>query len=282
MKKILVPTDFSNNAYAALHYATQLFEKEKCLFYVLHSFENEKNRLEGTITLEKKGPKFAQLYQESKSKLTAIIHRINSDAPNDLHNFKSISSSEDLTTEINNIVKKRAIDFVCIGSKGVTASQDIFLGSNTLSIIKEIKGAPLIIVPQQLDYEPIEKIAFTTGFKRAYEPIEMEPLQYISKLTEAPVHILHIRNEESMNDEKRKNFHQLFHLLTEVHRESSWVSNKSVYKGVMDFVTQENIQLLAMIYYKHNPIFNIFREAVIKNIVKHIAIPFLIIPSANR
>lgn len=282
MKKILVPADFSHNAYAALHYATQLFKEEKCQFYLLHSFEHQKSRLDGRITFEKKGSKFAKLYDESESKLKALVHRIHSDAPNDLHKFKPISSAHALTTEINKVIKQRVIDFVCIGSKGVTAAQNIFLGSNTLSIIKKISGAPLIIVPQQIEYEPVAKIAFTTGFKRDYQATEMEALQYISKLTSAPVHILHIRNEESMSDAQREHFHQLFHLLTDVHRESSSVSDESVHKGIINFVEEEKVQLLALIYYKDNPILSIFREDVIKNIAKHITIPFLIIPAEEQ
>lgn len=38
MKRILLPTDFSDNAFNALSYAMQLFEKEKCEFTLLHTY----------------------------------------------------------------------------------------------------------------------------------------------------------------------------------------------------------------------------------------------------
>src|SRR5690625_1264734 len=37
MKKILLPTDFSKNAYNAIAYAVQLFKEEQCTFYLLHT-----------------------------------------------------------------------------------------------------------------------------------------------------------------------------------------------------------------------------------------------------
>ena len=39
MRHILVPTDFSKNAYDALFYTTRLFKKEECTFYILNTFE---------------------------------------------------------------------------------------------------------------------------------------------------------------------------------------------------------------------------------------------------
>ena len=38
MKKILIPTDFSDNAYGALAYAAQLYAEEDCTFFLLHSY----------------------------------------------------------------------------------------------------------------------------------------------------------------------------------------------------------------------------------------------------
>lgn len=38
MKKIFLPTDFSKNAQKAIDYALCLFEKEACIFYLLHAY----------------------------------------------------------------------------------------------------------------------------------------------------------------------------------------------------------------------------------------------------
>lgn len=38
MKRILLPTDFSNNAWNAISYAAQLFKNEACTFYLLHTY----------------------------------------------------------------------------------------------------------------------------------------------------------------------------------------------------------------------------------------------------
>ncbi len=38
MKKILLPTDFSENALNAIDYALQLFKDEKCAFFILNTY----------------------------------------------------------------------------------------------------------------------------------------------------------------------------------------------------------------------------------------------------
>ena len=38
MKRILLPTDFSENAYNAISYAVQLYKDIKCKFYILHTY----------------------------------------------------------------------------------------------------------------------------------------------------------------------------------------------------------------------------------------------------
>mgnify|MGYP000303646047 CR=1 FL=1 len=40
MKKILLPTDFSENAQKAIDYALLLFKNEACTFYLLHAYHD--------------------------------------------------------------------------------------------------------------------------------------------------------------------------------------------------------------------------------------------------
>jgi len=38
MKHILIPTDFSSNAWNAIQYALKLFKNEECTFYLLNTY----------------------------------------------------------------------------------------------------------------------------------------------------------------------------------------------------------------------------------------------------
>jgi hypothetical protein len=52
MKNILIPTDFSENAWNAIVYAASLFKKNECSFYLIHVNPIDPNSgSEGTMFL---------------------------------------------------------------------------------------------------------------------------------------------------------------------------------------------------------------------------------------
>ena len=49
MQNILVPTDFSNDAYNALFYASKLFKSKTCNFYLLNTYSESSPLLSRSI-----------------------------------------------------------------------------------------------------------------------------------------------------------------------------------------------------------------------------------------
>lgn len=282
MKTILVLTDFSNNAYCALHYATQLFATEKCDFIIVHSFENQLKNLTSRIAIDKNEALVDELYTTYESKCVEVKHKIKLDTNNDNHSFRTLATSLALSRAINKLIVKENVDFVVMGSKGSTSARDILLGSNTVTMLQKIKKAPLLVIPGELDFKPIKKIAFATGFKRAFDKKELQPLVDLSLLNKAQVDVIHLSEQEKMTEIQRANFHQLFQLLRKTNPENNWLQGETnIYNAITSYLNKEDIQLLAMIYYKHNAIVELFREATVKDIAKHILIPFLIVPAQN-
>jgi nucleotide-binding universal stress UspA family protein len=149
-------------------------------------------------------------------------------------------------------------------------------------MIRKIQNAPLLVIPSPLNFKPIKKIAFATGFKRPYSKKELEPLVTISSLYNADIKIVHVNKKEKMSDIQRVNVHELFKLLGSAQPENTWLyDNVDIDEAISSFVQLEQIDILAMISYKHNAIVRLFREATLKNIAKHATIPLLIIPKID-
>lgn len=279
MKSILIPTDFSKNAYCALYYVTQLFAEEKCKFILVHSFENQVTNLTSRIDIGKTEAVVEELYSNSEAKCEEVKHKIILDAKNENHSFTTIATSLTLSRAINKLITKEQVDFVVMGSKGNTAAREVLMGSNTLAMIKKIKKAPLLVIPQEIDFKPIKKIAFATGFKREHFKAQLQSLVYISSLTNASIKVIHKYKKEKMEPEQRANFHKLFELLENSNPENNWLPDEpNTYAAITTYLNNQEIDLLVMIYYKHNAIVRLFREATVKNIAKYTLIPFLILP----
>jgi nucleotide-binding universal stress UspA family protein len=280
MKKIIIPTDFSKNAYDALHYATQLFAEEKCKFIIIHSFENQVSNLTSRVDIGKTEALVEELYNSCEAQCDEVIDQIVLETKNDKHTYETIATSLTLSRALNKLTEKENADYIVMGSKGKTAALDILIGSNTLAMIQKIKNAPLLVIPQKMQFKPIKKIAFATGFKRSFTEKELKPLTYLASANDAPMKVIHSQKKEKLSEEQRANFHQLFQLLDNCKPQYNWLpGDMETYNAITSYLHKEHIDLLGMIHYKHNAIVLLFREATVKDIAKHAFIPFLILPA---
>ncbi len=156
MKNILIPTDFSENAYSALYYATRLFKNEPCRFYILNTLDSEASVITG-----KTDP---QLINESKEKLTEIRHTIVRDTEDYDHSFESILTTEKLLETIEKTVKEKGIDIIVMGTKGATGAKGFFVGSTTSNVIQKIKCCPVLVVPEEFNFEEFLETSDTRKF----------------------------------------------------------------------------------------------------------------------
>ena len=73
MRKILIPTDFSDNAMNAIKYATELFKHGPTEIYLLHAFSDsvyeDKARLADAVFEELQEKADSQLFPKSKTYL---------------------------------------------------------------------------------------------------------------------------------------------------------------------------------------------------------------------
>ncbi|WP_299215176.1 universal stress protein [uncultured Aquimarina sp.] len=282
MKRILVPTDFSNNAYGALFYATRLFQDHECQFYILNTFEVHTPVLTGRIDTSKGDLLYQKLSAKSKDGLTQTFHSIIRDTDDLNHTFETISVSKDLTETINKTIKKKNIDLVVMGTKGATGASTLFMGSNTVKVVQKIHNCPVLVVPDEYDFQKPMEIAFPTDFRRFYIAEELKPLIDIASLFGSSIRIFHIHEEEKLDEIQEHNYTSLKNHLSDFTHSIHWISKEGQKARLInDFIDELDIDLLVMVNYRHSLMENITREPIIKKIGFHPSVPFLVIPDAS-
>jgi nucleotide-binding universal stress UspA family protein len=282
MKTILVPTDFSKNAYCALFYAAKLFEEEPSRFIIFNSFEAQVSKLTSAIYIGKSEELINELLKASEAECLAVQHKLVSDLETTKHTFKIICTSLVLTSAINEIIASENVDFVVMGSKGKTATERIFIGSNSFKAIQTIKEVPLLIIPDQLDYKEPKKIGFASGFKRTYSKKQLIPLKEIPKLFNAKTTIIHVNEDEKLNDVQLANLHSLLEISKNEDFDLNWLPEEhSKAETIMEHVYEEQLDILAICYYEQSFINNLFKERVVKEIAYQIRTPLLVLPSID-
>lgn len=274
-KNILLPTDFSDNAWSAAHYAFKLYAEEDCNFYFLHSSHLRSPGM--AVSSDKLARVMAETNMKALSELKSKAERAN---PNPKHNFNIILSKNDLLDAIENTLSQHKIDLVVMGTKGATKSQEIFFGSNTVDVIKKISSSAVLMVPDAFDFVKPEQIAFPTDFNRSYGK-ETEYVKQLSELYSSKIRVVYISEEGELsakqNEQKKaleaalENYPHSFHLMPD---------NGKKEHSIKDFIEELDIDILAMIHYKHSFLEYVIKEPIIKRIGFQPTIPFLVIPHA--
>ncbi|MUU79690.1 universal stress protein [Winogradskyella endarachnes] len=273
---ILIPTDFSDNAWCATVYALKLFKDKDCLFYFFHS---TKLKINSTAKLSNKLIHF--LTENATKELLHLKDIAESTDANPKHDFEIIVCNNDLNETMVRIIEKNDINLVVMGTKGATKGKEIIFGSNTVKAIRKIKKCPILVVPDEYDYMRPSQIAFPTDFNRLYSE-ELKPLKFLSDLHQSKIRVIHINKEEELTELQEYNLDQLEVKLKKHNHSFHWMPDYGKkHTAIKDFIDELNINILVMVSYKYSFIKRILREPVIKKIGFKPSIPFLVIPYNN-
>ncbi|MGB7785043.1 MAG: universal stress protein [Salinimicrobium sp.] len=280
MKNILLPTDFSENAYNAVKFAVQLFKDEECRFFLLNTYtpvlyDNE------YLVYSASQPTLTEIYRNNSAKgLERVVRRVKRNFHNDLHSFEKLSSFNLLSDEIKEIVKEKNIDLIVMGTKGATGAEEILFGSHTVHAIKKVK-CPLLAVPAHYDFKVPEQILFPTD----YEPKVVKLLPVVKEIAaanKATLHFMHVYFGVELSEEQARTKQALNRHFKEVDHQFYSISDKSVPQAIYDFQEEHNIDLLVLINNKHSFFENLLFRPIVNEIGFHVKVPFLVIPSGNK
>lgn len=271
---ILVPTDFSDNAWNAVVYALKFYEAYVCTFYLLNSINMAKPKM--TLNSGKLSEMLSNTAKEELLELKKIAEVSNA---NDNHNFEIILSQDNLNQAIEFSIKKHNIDLVVMGTKGATGAKEVLYGSNTVGIINKMHICPVLIVPEAFDYNTPKEIAFPTDFNRIYNSIQTKTLQHMAIIQDSKIRVVHIEKEKQLSTFQEDNMENLKNALKEYEVSFHWMPQYSnLTKEINDFIEEFNVDILVMINYKHSFIQKLIHEPVITKMGHHLKIPFLVVP----
>ncbi len=159
MKKILVPTDFSEHANYAAKVAASIAKKSDARIYFLHvvdlpvydtntGIREHQDVVESLFIMKQVKAKFNQLFQEE------YLEGVNA---------VEVLSFSGVHENIAMQVEKHQIDLIVMGSHGASGWKDIFLGSNTEKIVRLV-NCPVITVKSDIPNFNPKKIVFSSSF----------------------------------------------------------------------------------------------------------------------
>ncbi len=279
MKNILLPTDFSPNAWNATRYAIELYRKKPCTFYLLNTYTPAIVHSRFMAATASGGVMDDNVKALSENGLKETLEQIEAECKYDQHNFEIISSFSLLTEEIKELIETANIDLIVTGTKGASGFEEVFMGSNTVRIIKAVRKCPVLVIPEKYDYRKPLRIAFATDFKRNFSLDILKPLASLAKNLGAAIHIIHINESEVLDKYQQTNKDMLIDLLQPLEHQIHWMPYFSGKSDVMQYFLKEfDMDMLALVHYKHGFLEELIREPVVKRVAFHTQMPLLVLP----
>jgi len=279
MKNVLIPTDFSDNAWDALQYAIRLYDDIPTCFYILNTYQVSTSRTTNTMHKERDTHMYRLLKEVSEKELKKIETYLNDNLLNDKHEYRMISKTGSLLDITKKIVSSKNIDMMVMGTSGATGAKEIFMGSNTVRAIKNIDKCPIMSVPHKYEYEESENIVFATDFKRHFNAIELKCLIELQLLHNFKIKIIYVNKDQGLNSTQQQNiavFKEYFD--DEVVSFEEITTDNSIADTINDFTKKQKMNMVCLLNYEHSLIELITHEPIVKKISFHSAVPLLIIP----
>lgn len=145
VKKIIIPTDFSESAYNAVRFAVGIFGLQRVEYTLLNCYALPHTGTEMLISLTD------ILRLESDEGLENMRNDLVSEIPGLAPVLKSRCENGFLDTVLHKIARKEHPDLVVMGTKGSRGMVKLLWGSNTATVMRRVK-TPILAVP--LDAEP--------------------------------------------------------------------------------------------------------------------------------
>lgn len=274
MKRILIPTDFSDNARVATDYALNMFQGMDYHFDLVNGYHTPHAGASMLVSLvdimEKDSKEALQIEKEH------ICAQFGIDATRvDTHSVYGdcISAVDQL---ISGTLKP---EYIVIGTKGESNLMDKLIGSNTAYIMKHTK-IPIIAVPIHAKMDPIKEVVLATDYEPMVKANQvLSPLTPLMKHYSAHIQVLHINTEKELITDDGLVDHNRFiaQELDEFNATYTTVKDADINKGIHSYLENYPSDLLVMISHDYGFFKSIFHSSVSKQMVVSSNIPVMIL-----
>ncbi len=282
MKKILVPTDFSDNALRAATYAAELATRSKasiCLLYVLEPTEAVLFR---PATVQEK---YSYILHDNRQKELLAFKKNVSDLYPAL-NITTAIVEGDAKDTIPHYCRSEGYDLIIMGTRGASGAKEFFLGSTTAAVIARATTSVLAIPDEYALQQPDALVLATNHFEE--NPELLSTLAELAYLFTAPVHVVVYVEKDSTDAQTVASLRkQLEAYVQYLQSQFPGVAFKSEviegtdFEGALQLYSiRQEVSIIGMVTYPKKFFDRIFHRSATQKMTFHSHIPVLAIPAA--
>lgn len=275
MKQILVPTDFSEQAEAALSLAAEMARANNAELVVLHVVEIPGQQSFNTTAQPEyadpmEGLFIKKLIEKGESQLAELP---NSQLMEGV-NLKTVIRAGNAYYNMSDIITEYSPDLIVMGTSGATGTEEILIGSNTEKVVRNAH-VPVLSLKKKIKLSELENVLLASEMKDEGMDL-VARLKNIVQHANAKIHLLRVNtpnnfegSAQTMN--KMKAYVEKNGLEAEQHIYNSATEEE----GIMEFAASNQIDLIAMGTHGRKGLMHLLSGSIAEDVVNHSEIPVL-------
>lgn len=270
MKKIIVVTDFSEASINALNYACKFATDHGMDILLAHIY---------TIPASYAGEGLSMVaihdtIEANRKHLKQELDNIKSE--NGHLNIEAGMIIGNFVASLLELKNSQDASLIIIGSeKGYS---ELWQWSNDWLEALTVISCPVLVIPQHIAYSPIMRIAYASDNTKAGLSEQAETIKKLALLSKANFYIVHVTPFAEPEDDFTEVYNELF---GDIAPQYYTVENRSVVKGIAEFVEQFFIDLLIVVPRKHGLWHSLRNKSYTKQLALLNHIPVMALHESN-
>ncbi len=268
MKRILVPTDFSDHAEYALKVAAQIARENDSEIMLVHMLELP-HEASDAVGSGSDIPEIMFFKNKAIQNLDDLMDAPYLDGLNVSEAVHFSKASEGITA----LAKKHEADFIVMGSHGASGYKELFIGSNAEKIVRTSE-VPVLVIKNEIPEFRVHNMVFASDFSTEIRR-PFTQLLALAKGFGAKLHLVMINTPNSF-----KPTHVAERIMTEfldgfeVGEHSRHIYNDiNVEKGIINFANTMNADLVGMCTHGRTGFAHFFNGSISEDLVNHTVRP---------
>lgn len=276
MKKILVPTDFSDQAAYALEVANQIARKAGASIILLHVVEDASitsMHYTGEIDLPNMEDRLfmMKLIEKGKKDMAALA---GSKAYADIIIDQELRIGN-AYNNIKDIINDHDVDLVVMGTKGSSGLEEFLIGSNAEKVVRHSK-CPVLTIHQKLEKFDFKDIVYATALEEEEEQC-VRIVKIFQKLYGSKLHLLRVNTPNNFQSDRtsRPELEKFAKKCNLENYDIHIFSEGSEEEGIMYFADSIDADMIAMATHGRRGLAHLLSGSIAEDVVNHAKRPVL-------
>ena len=266
MKRIIIPTDFSEGAWNALRYGMQLAQTIQADQVVVLNTYYEPHA--GAATMRS----LAQLMREESEKSMEILLTRMLDAGMEMDRVLTKVLHAPLVQALQGLNQAESNDLVVMGTLGETGAIEQLIGSNAAHVMARL-SCPVLVIPPDANYSQNGRIRLAVNSAELPEEVDIDALRMI--VDDHPEALIEVVQVGDLDEEIQQD--ALHEVLKPIPFETQMLTGEDVVGAIDRYTSLRPTDILVVFRIKRGLFQQLFHKSITKQLAMHTEVPLMVV-----